>query len=93
MKGEVLTIEIYMAKKQAEGMLAPLLNEDKDESSMDADDTDSSSSSEVETVKQGPLEKLKSAVVYLGLGLGLVASAGAMVLSPAIPIFIMGGLT
>jgi len=83
----------YMAKKQVEGMLAPLLEEDENESSMAPDDADSSSSSEVETVKQGPLEKLKSTVVYLGLGLGLVASAGAMVLSPAIPIFIMGGLT
>jgi len=85
----------YMAKKQAKGMLAPLLEEDEDESSStDSDDTDSSSSSsEMETVKQGPLEKLKSVVVYVVLGLGLVASAGAMALSPAIPIFIMGGLT
>lgn len=53
----------YMAKKQAKGMLAPLLEED--ESSTDSDDTGdsgNSSSSKVETVKKGLLEKLKSTI-------------------------------
>jgi len=83
----------YMASKKAEGMLAPLLEEDEASSDSDDSSMDSDASSKVETVKKGPMEKLKSAAVYVGLGLGLVAAAGAMVISPGIPIFVMGGLT
>jgi len=83
----------YAAKKKASSMMAPLL--DDDESSADSDDTGShsSSSSKVEYEKKGPIDKLKSLAVYVGLGLGVVACAGAMVISPAIPIYVMGGLT
>ena len=48
------------ASKKAEGMLAPLL--DSDEESSLGSDTDSDASSKVETVKQSPLQKLKSLV-------------------------------
>jgi len=81
----------YAAKKKASGMLAPLL--DDEDSSASSDDTGSSSGSDkVEFEKKSPMEKLKSAAVFAGLGLGLVASAGAMVIAPAVPIFVMGGL-
>jgi len=82
----------YMASKKAEGMLAPLLEDD--ESATDSDDSSmgSDASSKVETVKQTPMQKLKSAAIYAGLGLGVVASAGAILISPTIPIFVMGGL-
>jgi len=83
----------YVAKKvagkKAEGMLAPLLDSD-DNSSVGSDDSDASSKEE--TVKRSPMEKLKSLVVYSGLGCGVALSAGAMILSPAIAIFVMGGL-
>ena len=46
------------ASKKAEGMLAPLL--DSDEESSLGSDTDSDASSKVETVKQTPMQKLKS---------------------------------
>jgi len=78
-----------MASKKAEGLLAPLLTDY--ESSTDSD-VDSSASTKVETVKQTPMQKLKALVVYVGLGAGVVVSAGAMVLSPAIVIFVMGGV-
>lgn len=45
-----------MASKKAEGMLAPLLSDE--ESSIDSDD--SNASSKMETVKKGPLQKLKT---------------------------------
>lgn len=79
-----------MATSQLEGMLAPLLESD-DESSTGSD-ADSNASSKVETVKQGVFEKLKSLIVYVGLGGGVVLSAAAMVLTPAVAIFVMGGL-
>lgn len=81
----------YAAKnagKQASGLLEPLIGDD---ASLD-DSVDSDASSKLETVKQSPLEKLKSAAVFLGLGAGLVASAGAMVLAPQVFVFVMGGL-
>lgn len=77
-----------MASKKAEGMLAPLLSDE--ESSIDSDD--SNASSKMETVKKGPLQKLKTFLVYIGVSVGCVASVGAMVLSPAIAIFVMGGI-
>lgn len=70
-------------------MLAPLLESD-DESSVDSEDSDAST--QVETVKKTPVEKAKTLAVYVGLGGGVVASIGAMVLAPAIAIFLMGGL-
>jgi len=45
-----------VASKKAEGMLAPLLSDE--ESSIDSDD--SNASSKMETVKKGPLQKLKT---------------------------------
>lgn len=48
------------ASKKAEGMLAPLL--DSDEESSLGSDTDSDASSKVETVKQTPMQKLKSLI-------------------------------
>jgi len=135
-----------MANKKAEGMLAPLLSDE--ESSIDSDD--SNASSKMETVKKGPLQKLKTflgeellfycnidkcfyiwvstglhlssnlhggivrllyiilgmpskhshimyiillhTAVYIGVSVGCAASVGAMVLSPAIAIFVMGGI-
>lgn len=47
------------ASKKAEGMLAPLLS---DEESSLGSDTDSDASSKVETVKQSPMQKLKSLI-------------------------------
>ena len=49
-------IATRMASKKAEGMLAPLLSDE--ESSIDSDD--SNASSKMETVKKGPLQKLKT---------------------------------
>lgn len=81
----------YAAKnagKQVSGMLEPLIGDDD---SMD-DSEDSDASSKLETVKRSPLEQLKSAAVFLGLGAGLVASAGAMVLAPTVFVFVMAGV-
>ena len=50
------SIATRMASKKAEGMLAPLLSDE--ESSIDSDD--SNASSKMETVKKGPLQKLKT---------------------------------
>eukprot|EP00581_Thalassiosira_minuscula_P010488 CAMPEP_0183709740 /NCGR_PEP_ID=MMETSP0737-20130205/5721_1 /TAXON_ID=385413 /ORGANISM="Thalassiosira miniscula, Strain CCMP1093" /LENGTH=344 /DNA_ID=CAMNT_0025937911 /DNA_START=271 /DNA_END=1305 /DNA_ORIENTATION=- len=80
-----------MASKKAEGMLAPLLDSD-DESSTDASSYDSDASSKIETEKRTPMQKLKELVVYVGLGGGAALSAGAIVLNPAIAIFVMGGV-
>ncbi|KAL7548014.1 hypothetical protein ACHAWF_011288 [Thalassiosira exigua] len=87
----------YLAKKaagkKADSFLKPLLSDDESSTgSDDGSDVDSSASSEVETVKQTPMQKLKSLVVYVGLGGGVAACAAAMVLTPAIPIFVMGGI-
>eukprot|EP00580_Thalassiosira_gravida_P001816 CAMPEP_0201612376 /NCGR_PEP_ID=MMETSP0492-20130828/22881_1 /ASSEMBLY_ACC=CAM_ASM_000837 /TAXON_ID=420259 /ORGANISM="Thalassiosira gravida, Strain GMp14c1" /LENGTH=89 /DNA_ID=CAMNT_0048078855 /DNA_START=58 /DNA_END=323 /DNA_ORIENTATION=+ len=83
----------YVAKKvavkKAEGMLAPLLDSD-DESSVGSDDSDAGSKEE--TVKRSPMEKLKSLAVYSGLGGAVAVSAGAMIISPATAVFVMGGL-
>ena len=49
-------IATRMASKKAEGMLAPLLSDE--ESSIDSDD--SNASFKMETVKKGPLQKLKT---------------------------------
>lgn len=80
-----------MASKKMEGLLAPLLESDDESSTLDSE-ADSDASTKVETVKQTPMQKLKSLVVYVGLGGGVVASAAAMVLAPAIAIFVMGGI-
>mmetsp|Transcript_25726 Transcript_25726/g.46611 ORF Transcript_25726/g.46611 Transcript_25726/m.46611 type:complete len:370 (-) Transcript_25726:98-1207(-) len=83
----------YVAKKVAgkkmEGMMSPLLDSD-DDTSVGSDDSDASS--EEETVKRSPMEKLKSLVVNSGLGGSAALSVGAMVLSPSIAVFAMGGL-
>jgi len=42
--------------------------------------------------KKSPMSKLKELIVYIGLGGGAVASAGAMVLYPAVLMFVMGGI-
>lgn len=78
------------ASKKAEGMLAPLLESDDEDSSVDSDD--SAASEEEEIVKKSPMQKLKTLVVYGVLGCGVVASAGAMVVAPAIAIWVMGGI-
>lgn len=75
------------AGKQASGLLEPLIGDDASDDSVDSD-----ASSKLETVKRSPLEILKSAAVFLGLGVGAVASAGAMVLAPQVFVFVMGGL-
>lgn len=79
-----------VASKKAEGMLAPLL--DSDDESCTTSHEGSDASSRVETVKKSPMEKLKSLVVYAGLGGGAVLSVGAMVLAPATVVFVAGGL-
>lgn len=82
------------ASKKAESLLSPLLSDDDSSASgSSVGSQDSDASSKVETVKQTPMQKLKSLVVYGGLGCGVAASAAAMVLSPVIAIFVMGGLT
>lgn len=112
-----------VAAKQAEGMLAPLLESDDDCEPDRDSDLDSSASSEVETAKQSPMQVMKSLIgefkiiilrydgtdwlrsslicnenvhcshtVYLVLGAGLAASAAAMVISPSLISFIMGGV-
>lgn len=81
-----------MASNKADSMLKPLLDSD-DESSSDGSDVDSSASSKVETVKQTPLQKLKSLLVYIGLGVGAAASVGSMVLAPAIAVIVMAVIT
>ena len=50
------SIATRMESKKVEGMLAPLLSDE--ESSIDSDD--SNASSKMETVKKGPLQKLKT---------------------------------
>jgi len=69
--------------------MSPLLDSD-DDTSVGSDDSDASS--EEETVKRSPMEKLKSLVVNSGLGGSAALSVGAMVLSPSIAVFAMGGL-
>lgn len=81
-----------MASKKVDSLLSPLLSDDESSRSSADSDADSSASSKVETVKQTPMQKLKSLVVYIGLGAGVAASAGAMILSPAIVMFVMGGI-
>lgn len=80
-----------MASKKAEGMLAPLLSdEDSTTGSIDTDDSDASS--KVETVKKSPMQKLKTLIVYIGLGGGVAASAASMVFAPFIATFVMGAI-
>lgn len=80
------------ASKKAEGMLAPLLSDDESSTGSADSDADSNASSTVSVVKQSPMQKLKSLVVYVGLGGGVAASAAAMVLAPMVMIFVMGGV-
>lgn len=51
-----------VAAKQAEGMLAPLLESDDDCEPDRDSDLDSSASSEVETAKQSPMQVMKSLI-------------------------------
>ncbi len=107
-----------VAAKKAEGMLAPLIESDDDCESDRDSDADSSTSSQTETVKQSPMQKLKSivgkftvmlrcdgkeffqsnlrwmstATVYLVLAASIAASAAAMVTSPTLATYIMGGI-
>lgn len=80
------------ASKKAEGMLAPLLSDDESSTGSLDSDADSNASSKVESEKQTPMQKLKSLVVFVGLGGGVAASAAAMVFAPVIAIFVMGGV-
>ena len=57
------------ASSKAEGLLSPLLPVDDDSSS----EGDGSSASSVEVIKQTPLQKLKTAAVYVVLGGGVAA--------------------
>lgn len=93
MKGKAA---VHAFTDKADGLLAPLLEEDEvsdsssDESSAYSDDSSVSTISV--DVKQTPMQKLKTVAVYFGLAVGAAASVGAMVLSPAIAVFVMGGL-
>lgn len=79
-----------MASKKAEGMLAPLLSDEDSTTGSDTDDSDASS--KVETVKKSPMQKLKTLIVYIGLGGGVAASAASMVFAPFIATFVMGAI-
>mmetsp|Transcript_40875 Transcript_40875/g.87055 ORF Transcript_40875/g.87055 Transcript_40875/m.87055 type:complete len:344 (+) Transcript_40875:3-1034(+) len=81
-----------IASKKAEGMLAPLLESDDESSTGSDSEAGSDASSKEEKVKQTPMQKLKTLVAYGALGGGVVVSAGAMALAPAIAVFVMGGL-
>ncbi|KAL9182468.1 hypothetical protein ACHAXT_013120 [Thalassiosira profunda] len=81
-----------MASQKANSLLTPLLSDDESSTASGSSEGGSSQSSKVETVKQTPMQKLKSLVVYVGLAGGAAASVGAMALSPAVAIFVMGGL-
>jgi hypothetical protein len=57
------------------------------ESSDDEDDN-----SELETVKQSPMQKMKSTAIYFALAAAVGLSAAAMVLSPSTLMFVAGGI-
>lgn len=83
-----------VASKKMDSLLSPLLSDDDSSASGSVNsDADSNASSKVETVKQTPMQKLKSLLVYAGLGIGVAASGAAMALNPMIAVFVMGGLT
>mmetsp|Transcript_15618 Transcript_15618/g.24238 ORF Transcript_15618/g.24238 Transcript_15618/m.24238 type:complete len:351 (-) Transcript_15618:111-1163(-) len=81
------------AKKTEEGMLEPLLSEeDDDESTTASGSSESSVSTEFEAYKPTFTQKLKQAIVNVFLTGGVGVSAAAMILSPAIIIFVAGGI-
>lgn len=76
-----------------ESMLTPLLSDE--EASVDSDgglSQDSDASMRAETIKQTPMQIIKSLAVYVGLCAGIAASAAAIALAPSIVVFIMGGI-
>jgi len=82
---------------KAEGMLKPLLEVDDEDDSISSDEKSqysnfSGASSISVKVKQNKMQKLKTGLVALGLGVGVVASVGAMILTPVTAVFIMGGV-
>mmetsp|Transcript_31782 Transcript_31782/g.57527 ORF Transcript_31782/g.57527 Transcript_31782/m.57527 type:complete len:381 (+) Transcript_31782:25-1167(+) len=88
---------VHAIANKAEGMLAPLLEVDES-SSVSSDEssqysgTSTASSIKVE-VKQTATEMLKTAAVCLALAIGTAAAAGSMILSPAIAVFVMAGIS
>jgi len=87
--------------KKAEGMLEPLLSIiDEDDSSSSSSSSDESSQYSNSTgassisvkVKRTKMQKLKTGVVTVSLGIGVVVSAGAMIITPVTAVFVMGGV-
>lgn len=87
---------VHAINGKMEGMLAPLLESDEvgcpssDEDSVYSDASKESVASI--KAKQTAMQMIKTAVAYLALTVGAVASVGAMVIAPATAVFIMGGV-
>jgi len=73
-------------------MLEPLLSEEDDDSTAASGTSDSSASTEFEPYKPTLMQGFKQAVVNVCLIGGVGASAAAMVLAPALMMFVAGGI-
>jgi len=80
------------ASKKAEGMLQPLLSDDEDASTATSGSSSSSESTEFEKFKPTIMQRVRQAVVNVCLLGGAGGSVAAMVLAPAIMVFIAGGI-
>jgi len=87
---------VHAVNDKMEGLLAPLLEVDEDASASSDEDSAYSGLSNHSIisvkVKQTATEMIKTAVAYLGLTVGAAASVGAMVIVPAVAVFIMAGV-
>lgn len=81
-----------VASQKAEGLLAPLLEAADDDGSTASESTFNSKKSDIETVKLSPMQKLKSTAILLIFAAGVAASVVAMIISPAVVVFVMGGV-
>lgn len=81
-----------LARRKVEGVFAPLLDAAVDSSDEGSSDDESDARSELETVRQTPLQKLKSIAAVGGLVGGAAASVAAMALAPGPFTFLMGGV-
>jgi len=79
--------------KKAEGLLEPLLEGDEDDSSASSDESSLYSSSTVSIqVKPTAMQWIKTAVVTLGLGAGVAASAASIVFAPVVAVIVMASV-
>lgn len=75
------------AQQKASSFLEPLISDDES-----SDDETASQNGEYETVKQSPLQKLKSMGVYTALVAGVAMSVAASLLSPQTLVFVAAGI-